>query len=144
MGTRLLCRYGEVPEDSADIRISVFVREQHFENEFDETDKISTHYVLYKQDMPVATLRSYLLTEDDGLCIGRVSVVKEFRGRGIGKEIMEKAEKELVKQGMSGKTVWVHSQCTAAGFYEKLGYEASGNIDDDEGVPHVWMKKILI
>lgn len=35
----------------------------------------------------------------------------------------------------------LHAQCRVKSFYEKLGYTEFGEIDDDEGCPHIWMNK---
>ena len=43
-------------EDAAKIRTEVFVEEQGFSNEFDDTDKVCTHIVFYDQAEPFNTL----------------------------------------------------------------------------------------
>ncbi len=35
----------------------------------------------------------------------------------------------------------LHAQCRVKNFYEKSGYQAYGEIDEDEGCPHIWMRK---
>lgn len=42
-----------------------------------------------------------------------------------------------------GAELVLHAQCRASGFYEKSGFEKLGDADDDEGCPHIWMKKHL-
>ena len=42
---------------------------------------------------------------------------------------------------LNGDLIVVHAQVRICPFYEKQGYIQFGQIDDDEGVPHVWMKK---
>ena len=39
--------HNSLPKEAAEIRQKVFVEEQKFENEFDDIDKISLHFVLY-------------------------------------------------------------------------------------------------
>ena len=52
---------------------------------------------------------------------------------------LESAENEIKK--LHGDLIVVHAQVRIRPFYEKQGYIQFGQIDDDEGVPHVWMKK---
>lgn len=54
---------------------------------------------------------------------------------------LKEAEQEVKKRG--GRQLILHSQCVASGFYAKNGYREFGEIDDDEGCPHIWMKKEL-
>ena len=100
------------------IRETVFMKEQGFQNEFDEIDEHCTFVVLYIEDMPVATCRFY---EKEGKWyIGRVCTLKEFRGHSYGTLVM---------------------QVRASHFYETLGYKKTDIISDDEGVSHVLMYK---
>ena len=53
-------------------------------------------------------------------------------------ESLLKAAKEKGAEEMM-----LHAQCQAKGFYEKAGYRAYGEIEDDQGCPHIWMRKYL-
>ena len=53
--------------------------------------------------------------------------------------LLESAEKEIKK--LNGDLIVVHAQVRVSLFYESQGYIQFGQIDDDEGVPHKWMKK---
>ena len=44
---------------------------------------------------------------------------------------------------LNGNLIVVHAQVRVSPFYENQGYIQFGQIDDDEGVPHMWMKKKL-
>ena len=131
--------YSTLPQEARRIREEVFVREQGFENEFDETDQRAFHLVLYDGEIPVAVCRFF----PRGLCgdyvVGRIAVIKEYRGRKLGACLLREAEKEL--QAAGGKRILLHAQCRAAGFYEKQGYASRGEIDFDEDCPHIWMGK---
>ena len=88
--------------------------------EFDEHDTPDTKYiVLTDGDFPVATCRFFPLGEAAAE-IGRVVVLPEYRGRGLGKRVMKEAEKWLLELGYS--KVEVGSRVEAVGFYERLGY----------------------
>ena len=88
--------------------------------EFDEHDAPDTKYiVLTDEDFPVATCRFYPLGESSAM-IGRVVVLPEYRGKGLGARAIGEAEKWLRELGITGAVV--ESRDVAVGFYEKLGY----------------------
>ena len=132
--------YASRPDEAKNIRIEVFVNEQGFKEEFDDIDDISTHLVCFDNDKAVATMRFY--THDNSkYYIGRLAVIKSYRGRGIGSLIIKEAERLIKERG--GVQVMLHSQCQAQPFYACLGYNAFGESDFDEDCPHQWMKKSL-
>ena len=88
--------------------------------EFDEHDAPDTKYiVLTDGDFPVATCRFYPLGEGAAM-IGRVVVLPEYRGKGLGRRVMREAEEWLAELGFT-RTV-VESRDVAVAFYERLGY----------------------
>lgn len=141
MSSKIIKTYENLPQDAIDIRNKVFVDEQGFENEFDDIDSSAVHIVIYENIdnlKPIATCRFY--KDIDGkYLIGRIAVIKEKRGENIGAFLIETAEKQIEKLG--GKSFKIHAQCRVRGFYEKQGYIASGVLDEDEGIPHIWMYK---
>lgn len=126
-------------EDVINIRTSVFMQEQGFQNEFDQTDKTCTHLVLYDGNKPIATCRYF----SDGATyhIGRVAVIKEYRGKNLGNKMMQLAEAEIKKDG--GKSIELSAQVRVKDFYQKLGYNPVGNVYLDEYCEHITMRKIL-
>lgn len=133
--------YDSLPEESKYIRIKVFMEEQGFQDEFDSIDDIATHLVCFDGDKPAATGRFFIDPERNEYLIGRLAVLKEYRGKGLGGDIIKEAEK-LVKQ-RGGDHICLHSQKQAEPFYQKQGYVSFGDIDYDEDCPHIWMKKEL-
>ena len=134
-----VCDY--LSDDSKMIREKVFMEEQGFENEFDDTDEIATQIVMYDEDKPVATCRIFNGASKEEFIFGRLAVLKEYRGRNIGTKVIQEAEKLVLEKG--GKSMALHAQCRVKGFYEAMGYRAFGEVEDDEGCPHIWMKKAL-
>ncbi len=133
--------YDTLPEEARYIRITVFVKEQGFKEEFDSDDNISTHIVMFDGDKPTATVRFYFDNDKQEYMIGRLAVLREYRGRGLGGEIVREAERLIKEKG--GTSISLHSQCRAQSFYERLGYKAFGESDFDEDCSHQWMKKSL-
>lgn len=134
--------YENFPEQAMEVREAVFVKEQGFRDEFDETDRVAAHFVLFDgEDRPVATCRVFWGSEMEVYILGRLAVLREYRGRELGSLLVQEAEKYVRQKG--GKAIALHAQCQAAYFYKKLGFEEFGGIEDEQGCPHTWMKKCL-
>lgn len=132
--------YDYLAEDAKQIREKVFMQEQEFQNEFDEIDSVAVQIVMYDEtETPVATCRIFEDTEKGMYIFGRLAVGQEYRGRNIGSKMIEAAEQAVLKKG--GKAMKLHAQCRVKNFYEKSEYQAYGEIDEDEGCPHIWMRK---
>lgn len=123
---------------STEIREEVFVKEQEYpiELEFDEADENCWHLVLTDNEKAIATAR--LLKLSEGVFKpGRIAVLKEYRGKNIGAElltlIIEKAKE------MGAKELHIGAQTYAVGFYEKFGFKTTGEEYMDEHIPHIDM-----
>lgn len=127
-------RWDQLQQDAKLIRTQVFICEQGITeaDEWDDQDVISQHFVIYDQDQPIATAR--LLQNHS---VGRVAVVKAYRGQGIGQMIMLEIISYAQKQGLSVLTL--SSQVHAISFYEKLGFTVQGNSYDECGISHIEM-----
>ncbi len=130
-----------LPEEAKQIRETVFIKEQGFENEYDHIDETARHIVLYADNEAVGTGRFF--TEDGGKSyhLGRLAVSKEHRGKNYGSIIVEAIEKECVKLG--GKKIELSAQLQAKDFYAKCGYTQTGDVYLDEHCPHILMYKYL-
>ena len=62
----------------------------------------------------------------------------EFRGKGIGTEML----KALIKKGKEkgAQEFILHAQTHAIAFYAREGFEPYGPIFDEAGIPHVEMR----
>lgn len=70
--------------------------------------------------------------------IGRVIVLPELRGRGIGREIMLRGLRK-VEELHPGKSICMYAQAYLEGFYSDLGFERHGEPYDEDGISHVDM-----
>jgi len=127
------------PADMAkafDIRRIVFVIEQECppEEEYDEHETISSHFLAISNGLPAGTCR-YRKT-DYGYKLERFAVLKEHRTAGIGAALLQNCLKEL---GESGHILYLHAQEHAMGFYEKYGFKAHGERFFEAGIPHFKM-----
>lgn len=129
---------GPAPTEARDIRQEVFVQEQKFQEEFDETDNYSTHIVLFLEGAAIACCRFFATDGQGTYKLGRIAVRKPYRGQNYGAAIMEKARQVLQERG--AKTLIIHAQAHAQGFYEKIGYTAVGELFLEENVLHRHME----
>ena len=130
---------GGVPSEARKIREDVFIKEQGFLEEYDEIDNFATHLVLYVNGEASGTLRLFTKDDPDSLILGRLAVLKDKRGTGLGSYLVRGALKHAKKAGK--KRLILHSQLTAVDFYKKLGFSTFGEIEYEEDCPHIWMEK---
>lgn len=126
------------------VRIQAMAREHHItlRQEFDEHDGPDTKYiVLLDGEFPVATCRMYEIDEGS-VMVGRVVVLPEYQKQGLGRLVMEEAEKWIREQGY--QKIVLESRDVAVGFYEKLGYTADFNrVIEGDTFTCVYMEKRL-
>lgn len=126
--------WDQLQQDAKLIRTLVFIQEQGIAeaDEWDEQDAISQHFVIYDQDQPIATAR--LLQNNS---VGRVAVLKAYRGQGLGQMIMQ----EILAYARQQQRKFLHlsSQVHAISFYEQLGFAVQGEAYDECGIPHIEM-----
>ena len=133
--------FNGLPDEAKYIRETVFVKEQGFTDEYDEKDAAANHFVMFDGEEAVATCRLFETGEPGIYMFGRMAVLKELRGKSLGRKMMD-AVKEYVA-GQGGKGIILHAQLHAKGFYEKNGFSAYGEIECEQDCPHIWMKKEL-
>ena len=128
--------------DFADLRAvrePVFVVEQQvpIEEEWDELDPQCRHVIARDaHDRPIGTGR---LTPERK--IGRMAVLAEWRGRGVGDALIEALMDEARARGWPEVTL--NSQTHAMPFYARHGFEAFGDEFMEAGIPHRKMRKAL-
>lgn len=124
------------------IRREVFIAEQNIteEEEFDGLDDESTHYLAKIAGVTAGTCRVRPLKDhpEGDVKIERISILKNYRGHGVGRKIVEKVLADIQKQGY--KTVVLYGQSHATGFYQSFGFKAFGDEFMDARIPHRKMK----
>ena len=70
-------------QDARIIRQEVFVEEQGFHHEFDETDQAAWHLVLYENGHAAGCCRLFTSDNPDVYILGRLAVRKSCRGRQV-------------------------------------------------------------
>lgn len=121
-----------------EVRTRVFIEEQNVppDEEWDGYDDQCVHVLAWSGDESIGTAR--LLPEGK---IGRMAVLKEWRGKGVGAAMLGFLVEEARERGH--REVKLAAQTHAIPFYEKHGFTAYGDEFMDAGIPHYWMKAEL-
>ena len=138
----VLLPWERVSEHAYLIRKQVFIAEQGVpeELELDELDLSALHALAYQDGQCVGTGRLVDLGNGQAQ-IGRMAVLPNFRGQGIGREILERLLLAATAEGAS--SLILHAQLTAMPFYEKLGFVGQGSLYEEAGIPHRNMMLLL-
>lgn len=123
-------------------RFEVFVVEQKVtcENEFDDIDKISHH--IYLEDDGKVLAYSRIIPKGvryEEPSIGRVLVLKEFRKKGIGLEMMRKCI-DFIKNEWKEEHIVLSSQVRSKHLYLSAGFKEISDVYMEAEIPHVKMR----
>lgn len=121
------------------VRETVFVREQGVppEIELDEADPTCRHAMAITRDGSVIGTGRLLR---DGH-VGRMAVLSEFRGKGVGARLLSSLIDEAKRLGMD--EVVLNAQLTAEGFYARFGFQPEGEVFMEAGIAHREMRRRL-
>jgi predicted GNAT family N-acyltransferase len=113
------------------IREDVFVREQSVPTdiEWDGLDAAAWHILVFVDATPIATGRL-----QPGGKIGRMAVRKDWRGQGLGSQVLRGLIDIAISKGLS--EVYLHAQTHALDFYARQGFTAQGVLFEEAGIPH--------
>ena len=127
--------------DALNIRKEVFIKEQNVDEkiEIDGEDNC-THATLYKDHQAAGTAR-YFPTNDNGIHVQRVAVLKEYRHQGIASKLLNNLIKRVKDSGYT--YVILGAQDHAQDFYTQLGFEVVGEQYREAGILHHDMKLTL-
>ena len=121
------------------IRETVFMKEQNVpkDEEWDGQDEASWHF-LAKADGKEKTIGCARLMRSGQ--IGRMAVLKEHRGLGVGELLLNSVVSQARELHMN--PIFLHAQTYAVGFYERAGFRAHGDEFMDANIPHYAMTLI--
>lgn len=127
------------PASIRDIRERVFIREQKVppELEWDQTDEIADHYLAVLPDnTPAGVARLFSTLEETGH-IGRMAILPEHRGSGIGEALL----RHLIQESAGRfSELRLSAQEHAIPFYQRSGFHVCSDVYDDAGIPHYDMR----
>ena len=129
------------------IRRQVFVEEQHVaaEEEYDEFEATSTHFLARLDTIPCGTAR--WRRTSNGVKLERFAVLKAYRKRGIAKALVQAVLNDVFSQQpqrpvrRSGtaepiERIYLHAQVTAMPLYAGFGFVPVGLLFDEAGIQH--------
>ncbi len=130
-------RVADWQKDNADIRRirdAVFVAEQSVppELEWDAEDAGALHFLAMEGEYPIGTAR--LLPDGE---IGRLSVLKDWRGLNVGDALLHFVIAEAEKRDLNVQKL--SAQVYATAFYERFGFTVVSDEFLEAGLPHVDM-----
>lgn len=131
--------YATGVDDLRAVREIVFVSEQNvpIEEEWDDLDPLCHHVIARdRHGMPIGTGR---LTPQH--TIGRMAVLREWRGRGVGDALLQ----ALIRQarGLGWNEIMLNAQVNAEGFYARHGFSPLGERFMEAGIEHQSMRRLL-
>jgi predicted GNAT family N-acyltransferase len=114
-----------------DIRREVFIDEQQVpaEEEWDNYDATAVHFLMSVDGEPAGTAR--LLPDGH---IGRVAIVRRWRGKGLGDDLMRRVMDHAREKDMT--ILALSAQTQALDFYTRLGFRVCSNEYIEAGIPH--------
>ncbi len=121
------------------VRIEVFITEQAVpeDEEWDDQDRVSQHFLACAADDDVIGTARLTPTGQ----FGRIAVLRPWRGRGVGAALLRSALEAASMRGLTEVTL--AAQVHALEFYARAGFEPYGEVFDDAGIPHRWMRRDL-
>ncbi|MET4693413.1 GNAT family N-acetyltransferase [Endozoicomonas lisbonensis] len=72
------------------------------------------------------------------LAIGRVITAEAFRGQGLGRALLAEAVR-LSEETFPDSDIYLSAQAHLQSYYGGCGFVASGELYDEDGIPHIAM-----
>lgn len=128
------------------LRAEVFVVEQDCPyQDVDNADQYAVHLMGYDEQQQLGAyarifapgIRSRGMNYDMA-SIGRVITSKEQRGKGVGRELMQKAIGALETR-FGKQAIKISAQQYLTKFYESLGFRQTSDMYLEDNIPHVEM-----
>jgi predicted GNAT family N-acyltransferase len=116
------------------IRRKVFVDEQHCPPDLEyENDDVSTHFLATCNGIPCGAARWRKTV--NGIKLERFAVLPEFRGKGVGVQLVKAVLDDIPHTGR----IYLNSQVSAVDFYIRLGFKPAGELFEEAGIMHQQM-----
>jgi predicted GNAT family N-acyltransferase len=122
------------------LRYKVFIEEQgvSLDEEFDGSDQVAVSFLMFLDHLPIGTIRFIKL--NNTLQIGRIALLKPYRGKGYGKALMKWME-AYAQTVYPRSQLMLHAQTSVEPFYRKLGYVVTSEPFVEANIEHVEMIK---
>ena len=129
-------------QEAFEVRRQVFVREQGISEDlvFDEHDREALHMVVKDGERVIGSARVQFLTDNQAK-LERMAVLKRYRRKGIGKEML--LFLEAVWKDKQVQQVIIHAQLEVVPFYKLCGFDELGLPFSEAGIKHIEMRRQL-
>lgn len=139
--------FKQIPYNSDEWRTAVRLREHvlreplgsSFTPEELEEERSHIQIAGFLNEELVAT--AVLVHESTSMKMQRVAVKEALRNQNIGGEMMAFCEQVALENGIH--QIYCHARDTAVNFYLKNGYIQEGDYFDEDGIPHLKMRKVF-
>ena len=124
------------------IRNIVFVGEQNCPYDIEvvpEEEKEAKHFLIYYKDIPVGTVR-YREMGDRTFKLERFAVLKEYRGKGYGKDAFLFLVSKI-EENYNPCTIYFNAQYQLFDYYKALGFTPEGETFYEANIKHIKMVK---
>lgn len=131
-----IVNWSERQSELTSIRRTVFIEEQNVPENIERDGRDSDCFHVFasvKEGKPIGTARM-----DKNGKIGRMAVLREYRGRGVGRKMLQVIMDWGRSKGITG--FYLSAQIGAMGFYRKMGFEPYGEEFEEAGMKHVNMR----
>lgn len=126
------------------LRRDVFELEQQLPRPLDRDalDFSADHVVAFDREGSCVGTGRVVRTDQRTCQIGRMAVAAAARRSGVGAAMLDALERMARLRGI--REVVVASQMGSEPFFLARGYRREGAVFEDQGVPHVHMRKVLL
>jgi predicted GNAT family N-acyltransferase len=142
---RYFCSFADTPEDIEEafrVRSEVFTGEQGIPASlvFDGRDGKAVHVTIAFGGEIIGTAR-IVFPEKKTAKLERMAVLKEHRGTGAGRRLLEFVIDEMIRRKLD--RIVLHAQYPVIGFYERCGFRTKGAPFMEAGILHAEMEQTL-
>ncbi|MFT6866543.1 MAG: putative GNAT family N-acyltransferase [Cyclobacteriaceae bacterium] len=131
----------DIKAKAFELRNEVFVVEQMVsrEDEFDEFEDTSTHFVAFDDEAPIGAAR--WRETKNGVKLERFVVKQSHRSAGVGSALVEAVLTDIRAKKGEGQYLYLHAQLTAIPLYEKFGFQKTGPQFSECNIEHFKMDR---
>ncbi|REL33251.1 GNAT family N-acetyltransferase [Rhodohalobacter sp. SW132] len=121
------------------LREEVFIIEQDcIYDDIDGIDYVSSHLLMLDDAILAGYLRMVPAGEKfNEISLGRIVIRKKYRGKRLGKELIQKGLEESAKKG--SEMIRIEAQAHLEDYYSEFGFKTDSEIYDVDGIPHLQM-----
>lgn len=106
-----------------------------------DEDEEQLHFGLFSQKQELLASITVDCLDRQRVKVRQMLVIPELEGQGIGRQLMQATENELLARGF--RHAALNARVPAVGFYRRLGYQEAGEPFIEVTILHQRMEKLL-